>query len=429
MSDFRNRLEQERRRFAMRGDSFQDLEKRRQRKHRNRRLASGLVALLIAGAGVGGGLYAFRPTSQEKLGHSPTPSVGPSVPSASPSPAETTPSPTPPIENLAAPPVAGAIEFVDDQRGWRVDPEDGRIFATTDGGHTWDVQLSSPSTVQAIDMLDGQVGWAVFDGGLLRTTDGGAHWDMWSNQFLTTVQFLTPDIGWGVGVLPDHQVGTLMKSEDGGKTWSEQKPDVDAVCFAGEQLGWAAGPSEGGISVFRTEDGGANWTEAGTGLEGGDTVGYAALMRCDGTGAWVLATGGAGAGHVAWALFRTVEGGPQAEPVLQDTFTHPVGQGGGVPEASNPQPGQLAILDGLTARVITWCPPCGGDAPYVSLERTDDGGATWIDPTVVDATHPGEPLGISFLDPDHGWVLLRDQQTSTLVVLRTSDGGQTWTEP
>src|SRR5438552_2967973 len=138
MSDFKDRLEQERRRFAMSGDSFQDLERRRDRKRRNRRLASGLVALVIAAAGVGGGLYAFRPTRSASPVDTPTPSVVPTTPTPGPTP--TSPSPTPPVQELAGQ-VSGPIQFVDDQRGWMVDA-DGQILATGDGGHTWNVQPS-----------------------------------------------------------------------------------------------------------------------------------------------------------------------------------------------------------------------------------------------------------------------------------------------
>ncbi len=98
--------------------------------------------------------------------------------------------------------------------------------------------------------------------------------------------------------------------------------------------------------------------------------------------------------------------------------------------ATNPYPGPLAAFDGLRADLVTWCPPCGGDLPYVSLEWSDDGGATWADPTIVGSNKPGEPLGISFLDQSRGWILLRELQTGTArVVMRTTDGGQTWETP
>jgi photosystem II stability/assembly factor-like uncharacterized protein len=430
MSDLRDLLEQERRRFAMPGDPFRELERRRDRKRRNRRIASGLVALVIAVVGVGGGLYAFRTGDSVEPATSPSASIGPPAPS----PSETGPSPAPPVGNLAVPPVSGPIQFIDAQHGWMVDGE-GQILATTDAGHTWEVQLSGPSTVTAVDMLDAHHGWGVFEGGLLITNDGGAHWDTWSNQPLTTIQFVTPEVGWGVEAT-DQPVGRLMATVDAGRTWTPAAASlpVNSVCFSDPVLGWAAGPSEGGVSLFKTEDGGDSWTETGIGLAGGDSVGYQATVRCGGTEAWILVTGDGGAGHIAYAVLRTIPGvGSQpviTSPVLQDAFTHPLGEGKGIPEASNPQPGPFAAVDGSTARVITWCPPCGDpNGAYVSLERTDDGGTTWTDPTVVDAGHPGEPLGISFLDQGRGWILLHDSSSNTDIVLTTSDGGLTWQQP
>jgi photosystem II stability/assembly factor-like uncharacterized protein len=424
MSDYRERLEQERRRFAMSGDSFQDLERRRDRKRRNRRLGSGLVALAIAAAGIGAGLYAFRPTEQATPVDTPTASVEPTITSPGPTSTET-PSPTPPVTVAVAAP-SGPIQFIDDEHGWMVDSE-GQILASTDGGATWEVQLSGPSNITAVAMLpDGQHGWGVGQSGLIHTSDGGVQWVTWGNQALSSIQFLTPEVGWAVEAT-DQPASGLMTTEDGGRTWTPapQPLAVNSVCFADGTRGWAAGPSEGGISLFTTEDGGSTWNETGIGLESGDTVGYHATVRCGDDAAWILATGDAGAGHIAYAVFRTSDGG--ADPVLQDAFTHPLGQGNGVPEASNPQPGPFVGLDGTQGRVVTWCPPCGGAGmPYVSLERTDDGGVTWTDPTVVDANNPAEPLGISFLDSDNGWVLLHDQESGSVIVLRTTDGGQTW---
>jgi photosystem II stability/assembly factor-like uncharacterized protein len=387
-------------------------------------MVAGVLALLIAAAGVGGGLYAFRSAS------GPKPIVG-NEPSPTPTPTATpTPTPTPGGGQAGPSAVSGPIQFLDDQRGWMVDA-DGQILATADGGHTWNVQLSGPSDIKAIDILDGQYGWGVGEGGLIRTTDGGATWVTWSNQALSTVQFVTPNNGWGVEAAPGHPegLGSLMKTEDGGQTWTPQGPEVNSVCFTGESLGWAAGPHEAGAALFRTQDAGANWTEIPIPMPGGDYTGWTATVRCGGDAAWVLVTDGGGAGHIAYAVLRMSGDGSKVEPVLQDSYTHPLGQGQDIPAASNPYPGPLAVAGAHIARFITWCPACGGDMPFVSLERTEDGGATWTDPTIVDSNHPGEPLGISFLDPDQGWVLLRDPQTKSMVVLRTSDGGQSWEQP
>src|SRR6266542_499247 len=422
MSDFQDLLEQERRKHSMRDGSIEGLERRRNRKRRDGQILAGVLALLLASAGIGGGLWALRSSTSLKPANSPSPTPCP--------PGAPCPSPTPGGLPAGPSPVSGPIQFVDEDRGWMVDP-DGQILATTDGGQTWEVQLSGPSNIKAVGILDVQLGWAVGDSGVIETSDGGAHWVTWSNQALSSIQFITSKTGWGVEAAEGHPegLGSIMRSDDGGVTWSRSGPEVNSVCFTGEDSGWAAGPHEAGAALFRTQDAGANWTEIPIPIPDGDSTGWTATVRCGGDTAWVLVTDGGGAGHIAYAMLRMAGADSQARPILQDSYTHPLGQGRDIQESSNPYPGPLTAIDGQVSRFMTWCPACGGDMPFVSLERTDDGGATWTDPTVVDSNQPGEPLGISFLDPDHGWALLRDLPKNALVVLRTSDGGQTWERP
>jgi hypothetical protein len=56
MSDIRELLERERRRFDMPDDGFDRLLLRRARQQRRRRREAGIVALVVALVGVGGGL-------------------------------------------------------------------------------------------------------------------------------------------------------------------------------------------------------------------------------------------------------------------------------------------------------------------------------------------------------------------------------------
>jgi hypothetical protein len=183
MSDYRDLLEQERRKHVMRDGTVEGLERRRNRKRQNGQILAGAVALLIAAAGVGGGLYAFRGSEgRPAVSPSITPSVRPSIPTSSP--------------RLTSPPVSGPIQFIDDQHRWIVDGAD-QILATADRGRSWAVQFSGPSNIRAIAFLDAHHGWGVGEGGLIWTTDG-VHWEPWSNQALSSIQFVTPQVGWGV---------------------------------------------------------------------------------------------------------------------------------------------------------------------------------------------------------------------------------------
>lgn len=69
------------------------------------------------------------------------------------------------------------VFFLDASLGWRVG-DSGDIFKTTDGGVSWVKQNSGISTaLLGIAFLDAQKGWATGSyGAILRTVDGGATW-------------------------------------------------------------------------------------------------------------------------------------------------------------------------------------------------------------------------------------------------------------
>jgi photosystem II stability/assembly factor-like uncharacterized protein len=71
-----------------------------------------------------------------------------------------------------------SIHFPEPKFGWIVG-DAGRIYATVDGGRTWQAQNSGVSDdLRDVRFLDVNEGWVVgADGVLLHTTDGGAHWE------------------------------------------------------------------------------------------------------------------------------------------------------------------------------------------------------------------------------------------------------------
>ena len=62
---------------------------------------------------------------------------------------------------------------------------------------------------------------------------------------LYDMEFVTDDIGWAVG-----GAGTVLKTNDGGETWSgmqlESDCDLWAIEFTDEMHGWIAGGAGGG---------------------------------------------------------------------------------------------------------------------------------------------------------------------------------------
>jgi len=66
--------------------------------------------------------------------------------------------------------------WLDADRGWA--SEGARLYATQDGGHTWNPVPDDGCFKGAtlLDLVSEQTGWAVCKGQLLRTTDGGRTW-------------------------------------------------------------------------------------------------------------------------------------------------------------------------------------------------------------------------------------------------------------
>jgi photosystem II stability/assembly factor-like uncharacterized protein len=183
----------------------------------------------------------------------------------------------------------------------------GAILHTTDGGYTWTQQGAELFASWNLEFfstrfLDANNGWALAESRfpsqkifLARTTDGGASWDWVDtgiNGFLGIgfhyvqggLDFVDAQHGWLVGGL-----GKVVNTEDGGKTWNKQEIpsctwcNLHAVDFIDSQTGWIAG--EG---LFRTSNGGADWTEQATGI----SQWFHDIEFVDGSHGWVVGGGG-----------------------------------------------------------------------------------------------------------------------------------------
>jgi photosystem II stability/assembly factor-like uncharacterized protein len=133
--------------------------------------------------------------------------------------------------------------------------------------------------------------------------------------------------------------------------------------------------------------------------------------------------------QTGWALYRTADGGANWTPVAQSGqfFPHtgaPAGRGGW-------NRVWLAAVDASTAYLAGICVPCSPPGSQeqgtVSLGATRDGGQTWQDlppiPGLSGQALVAAPLSLSFPTPDHGWLVT---PAAGLTVFRTADGGLTW---
>ena len=100
---------------------------------------------------------------------------------------------------------------------------------------------------------------------LLSQTKAQQNWS-WQNQLpqgntLYSVKFISATVGWAVGDL-----GTILKTTDGGTTWSSQKSgttnNLRGIFFTDANNGTAVGWDG---TILRTTNGGTSWTKQTSG--------------------------------------------------------------------------------------------------------------------------------------------------------------------
>ncbi len=357
-------------------------------------------------------------------------------------------------------PKLGSFSFTGPQSGFAVceSPEAGVtvakvLFRTTNGGESWQsMQAAIPTGGGVVDMAfsSARTGWLCtwpVGGPLLVTRDGGNVWSPAAGQLgganlvaLAVVPVHPADIYVVVGLGP---TAAVLRSVDGGQTWSGVYPATGpflgagggpAVQFVGPRVGYGVGVPADPSAVFRTSDGGVSWRPVG------HLPPNAALIN------WSFA-----APDVGWAIVSQAGGPPKllATQNAGQSWTTVTGAPG-MPELAVRQ----SAADGLlvsgatlfrtldagrhfaaigTARGISGLAmPLNGNGWAIvrgALERSADGGRTWLPASVLPKGY--EALTLSFPDGNHGWVLTAQAcdgpGACAQALWATADGGRTWT--
>ena len=305
------------------------------------------------------------------------------------------------------------------------------IFATTDGVH-WAKQFASTEQFVGVDFISSTTGWAVGARTLLGTTDGGRSWQPLgeAHKPIRSVHFISALEGWGIaggadpqmnhGWLVPSSAGTLINSQDGGRTWTnlDSPADSQSVCFSDRGHGWLA-TSAG--SIYASDDGGLTWTKALDTYQAGSGVGHQTIIECAAPAAlWVLTTIQNGAaGHLPYVAYATQDG-RSWRTVLTEPYTTGT-QLPGVPAGPDAHPGSFSVIDPMDAVFV-------GDGPATNAAQcviASAGGASLRRTGHID--NSAETFGAAFVSLTTGWVLTRNAGGDYVIDI-TTDGGYHWSQ-
>lgn len=346
-----------------------------------------------------------------------------------------------------------SLEMPSETTGWAL--SGGTILRTVDGGKHWtDVTPTGAagSPRFAAQFLDADTGWMAERNGssskvtVFRTANGGKTWcsadvpvkTSDAEVYPVSLSFIDAQRGW-LMVEPDHGMnsmpGQLFVSTDSGENWSEVAstdgdqgglPFGGLIAFRNASDGWLVGAKVSTInrSLFMTRDGGRTWSEERQPkmpLVGGtpDFEVPPKFFSPDGK-EWILRAtfvpDSRKASEYAAFIFSTRDGGR--------TWQNNPGKLGGT----------LEFLDMKDAWMWQSEPRDTGSTDPVKgrLYRTWDGGNAWtaIDPDDNLAKYLQKGLDVARLDfvtSRIGWALLWASGSSKSELLRTTDGGNTWT--
>lgn len=272
------------------------------------------------------------------------------------------------------------VYFLDNQKGLVVGDR-GLILVTTDGGTTWgrlDITRPAPG--------GGQRGGGGPPPGFGR---GGP-------APLYNIYFVDANVGFIIGGR-----GTILKTEDGGKTWARKtaqgegtgrdgnprpmRANLMGIQMVSETTGFIAGTEN---TILKTTDGGETWIGRSDRARVGETRNnLEGIWFVSPTTGWIVGSFG--------TLRQTTDGGETWQKQNPGFDNNLLG---------------IHFLDENTGWI------CGQEGLIL---HTADGGATW---NQQKTESPDDLHDITFVDANIGWAVGGYNS-----VLHTTDGGTTWT--
>jgi len=371
-----------------------------------------------------------------------------------------------------------AVDFVAPNTGWVVavfDNDAYALIATSDGGRSWEKQLSGAAGGRTTYLHFFDTNRGVFAAlgqpARLYTTDDGGR--TWSARGLAaapadamSLSFVDPKDGWLL--LDSGSVGDpsarLLRTGDGGVSWTDlgsPLPNGDQafrVQFASQENGWLDSVNAGPYA-YRSDDGGATWQRvalpapSGGWPKTGQFLIAAHPTKGDGVVTDVInfqpAPGRSGGGGTVLAYppltVRTFDGGAQVQLIYATLIDNAPGGAAaqappswwiGAAQAVAQAPGQvdLGSLDGGRSWGSVTLPADSGAIGYVDAadwwwiglgewSTSSDAGRTWARVRTIAVIEP-LPATLQLLDRETAWFAALAGPRPVLET--TDDGGVDW---
>ena len=255
----------------------------------------------------------------------------------------------------------------------------------------WYEQYSEPAGIFIdIDFTSVNNGWVAGLWKMIRTTDGGNNWITLidrpqSNTMIQAISFVNDSTGWYVEQNGDESHCTIYKTINGGTDWTQQyiSPQLTLIWdleFINQTTGFCIGNDVYNSKCWKTTDGGNTWNIIPV---GSSPPGLTTLFFLDTLNGWA-------AGN--W-LYKTTNGG-MSWNMLPGPF--------------------LDEFDDIQFTTLD----IGWYSGYFGINKTTDGGSTWIQQTTGgDGWHPSS---LFFIDSDTGYFCPYN------AILKTTTGGSSW---
>ncbi len=215
------------------------------------------------------------------------------------------------------------------------------------------------------------------------------------------------------GLNPNQTVRDFTVTTNGGNNWTAKtvtgppnNNNWSCLTAVSSKKAWAVFYKNGGNflggGLWHTSDGGTTWTQQTA--YGSTSFPNVIYMWDENTG---FTQGDPVGGE--YQIYTTTNGGATWTPV----------PGSNIP---NPLSGEYGLIRSLAVRGNTaWFGTTEG-----RIFRSDDMGNTWSVYNTGYAAH--YVLGLAFANVDRGWAILYSSATDEYRLIRTTDGGTTWTE-